>query len=92
MLFLCAQAFIAGNNSAGIIWLLALPVVGFSDNIIRPYVLKGGAELHPLIGFVAAFGALDMIGFYGLFIGPIVAGLFFTLLPMVTRTYPRSPR
>ncbi|RYZ70848.1 MAG: AI-2E family transporter, partial [Proteobacteria bacterium] len=63
-----------------------------SDNIVRPYVLKGGAEMHPLIGFVAAFGALDMIGFYGLFIGPIVAGLFFTLLPMVAKSYPRTPR
>ena len=58
-----------------------------SDNIVRPYVLKGGAELHPLVGFVAAFGALDAIGFYGVFIGPVVAGLFFALLPIVTRSY-----
>jgi hypothetical protein len=33
-----------------------------------------------------------MIGFYGLFIGPVVVGLFFTLLPMVTRSYPKTPR
>jgi predicted PurR-regulated permease PerM len=65
-------------------------VVGISDNIVRPYVLKGGAELHPLIGFVAAFGALDAIGFYGLFIGPVVAGLFFNLLPMISRIYSRT--
>ncbi len=92
ILVLSAQAFIAGNNGIGILWLFMIIVVGSSDNIVRPYVLKGGSDLHPLIGFVAAFGALDMIGFYGLFIGPIVAGLFFTLLPMVTRTYPRVPR
>jgi predicted PurR-regulated permease PerM len=92
ILFLSGQAFLSGHSGIGILWLVLIPVVGTSDNIIRPYVLKGGAELHPLIGFVAAFGALDMIGFYGLFIGPLVAGLFFTLLPMVTRTYPRVPR
>lgn len=89
---LALQAFIGGHPTIGIIWLVSIAVVGTSDNIVRPYVLKGGAELHPLIGFVAAFGALDAIGFYGLFIGPIVAGLFFALLPMVTRTYPRIPR
>jgi predicted PurR-regulated permease PerM len=92
IIFMSLQAFIAGNNTAGLIWLLTIPVVAASDNVVRPYVLKGGAQLHPLVGFVAAFGALNMIGFYGLFIGPIVAGMFFTLLPMVTRTYPRSPR
>ena len=92
VLFLAIQAFVSGHSTAGIVWLIAIPVVGTSDNVVRTYVLKGGAELHPLIGFVAAFGALDMIGFYGLFIGPIVAGLFFALLPMVTRTYPRRAR
>lgn len=91
-LFLAIQAFASGDNTTGIVFLILMPVVGTSDNIVRPYVLKGGAELHPLIGFVAAFGALDAIGFYGLFIGPIVAGLFFVLLPMVTKTYPRVPR
>lgn len=91
-LFLAAQAFASGDNTTGIVFLVLAPIVGTSDNIVRPYVLKGGAELHPLIGFVAAFGALDAIGFYGLFIGPIVAGLFFVLLPMVTKTYPRTPR
>jgi predicted PurR-regulated permease PerM len=89
VLFIALQAFVGGETIHGIVWLIASPIVGTVDNIVRPYVLKGGAELHPLIGFVAAFGALDMIGFYGLFIGPIVAGLFFALLPMVTRTYPR---
>lgn len=92
LLFLAVQSFIAGDNTTGIIFLVLLPVVGTSDNIVRPYVLKGGAEMHPLIGFVAAFGALDIIGFYGLFIGPIVAGLFFVMIPMVAKSYPRTPR
>jgi predicted PurR-regulated permease PerM len=83
---------IQGDMTSAAIFGVFIPLVGVSDNFVRPYVLKGSAELHPLIGFVAAFGALDMIGFYGLFIGPVVVGLFFTLLPMVARSYPRSPR
>ena len=69
---------------------MAIPIIGLSDNVVRPYVLKGGSEMHPLIGFVSAFGALATIGFYGLFIGPVVAGFFFTLLPMVARTYSKN--
>lgn len=89
-LFLTAQAFFSGEVTHGIIFLVAVFVVGLSDNVVRPYVLKGGASLHPLVGFVAAFGALDVIGFYGVFIGPVVAGLFFALLPMITETYSRE--
>jgi predicted PurR-regulated permease PerM len=88
---LTLQAFIRGDIFSGFVFLIFIGLVGISDNIVRPYVLRGGASLHPLVGFVAAFGALDTIGFYGVFIGPVVAGLFFTLLPMVTRTYGRSP-
>jgi predicted PurR-regulated permease PerM len=89
---LAGHAFFIGDYAVGITFLIAIAVIGLAENIVRPYVLKGGAELHPLIGFVAAFGALDTLGFYGLFIGPVVAGLFFALIPMVTRTYPRTPR
>lgn len=87
MIYLIAQAFIGGEMVNGIIFVVAMGLVGFSDNIVRPYVLKGGAQLHPLVGFVAAFGGLQAIGFYGLFIGPIVTGLFFVLLPVVAKSY-----
>lgn len=88
-LFLTAQAFINGNPGHGILFATNIVLVGLSDNIVRPYVLKGGASLHPLVGFVAAFGALDVLGFYGVFLGPVAAGLFFELLPIVARTYTR---
>jgi predicted PurR-regulated permease PerM len=88
--FLTASAFLSGEITNGIVFAVFMFLIGISDNIVRPYVLRGGANLHPLIGFVAAFGALEAIGFYGLFIGPVVAGLFFQVLPLVTKSYPRS--
>lgn len=89
-LFLVLQALFAGDSSGAVIYLVFWILVSVSDNLVRPYVLKGGANLHPLVGFVAAFGALDTIGFYGLFIGPVVAGMFFQVLPIVTKSYPRQ--
>lgn len=91
-IFLTVQAFAHGEYVSGFIFMAAIFIVGISDNIVRPYVLKGGARLHPLVGFVAAFGALDTIGFYGVFIGPVLAGLLFVILPMVTRAYVPSPQ
>jgi predicted PurR-regulated permease PerM len=79
------MGFASGSMFAGFVFLFFSAVVAVSDNIVRPYMLKGGGELHPLVGFVAAFGGLNAMGFYGLFIGPVLAGIFFTILPMVTR-------
>ena len=90
--FLAAHAFIQGDVHSGILFLVFMVLVVISDNVARTFVLKGGAELHPLVGLVAAFGALDMIGFYGVFIGPVVAGLFFAVLPLITRSYGKVPR
>ena len=86
-LFLSIEAFATGDVGFGVLYLVFMGVIGVSDNIVRPMVLRGGANLHPLVGFVAAFGGLETIGFWGLFIGPVVVGLFFYILPMVTRTY-----
>ncbi len=87
--FLSLQALVLGEGSHAIIFGVFIFLIGISDNVVRPYILKGGANLHPLVGFVAAFGALETLGFYGLFIGPVVAGIFFHVLPLITRSYPQ---
>jgi predicted PurR-regulated permease PerM len=44
--------------------------------------MKGGGELHPLVGFMAAIGGLQLFGFYGIFVGPLLAGLCFYLIEL----------
>jgi predicted PurR-regulated permease PerM len=75
--------FMSGDTSSGVIMLIAAIIISLVDNIIRPAVLKGRANLHPLLGFVSAFGGLTVLGFYGLFLGPIVAGIVFAMFPFV---------
>lgn len=83
-LYLVGSALISENWTHVIGLVIMMGVVGVSDNFVRPYVLSGGsAKLHPLIGFLAALGALDTIGFYGLFLGPVVAGAVFSLAELV---------
>ncbi|MEK6706011.1 MAG: AI-2E family transporter [Bdellovibrionota bacterium] len=72
--------FFLGNTSVAIILFCAALVVLLLDNLIRPLFLKGSANLHPLLAFVAAFGGLQVIGFAGIFLGPIIAAVFIAIV------------
>ncbi len=54
-------------------------VVGMADNILRPVLISGRAEVPTLAVFVGVMGGLSAFGFIGLFIGPIVLGLLVAL-------------
>lgn len=55
-------------------------VVGTMDNVIRTYVLQSDARLHPLLAFISVLGGLQMMGLWGVFIGPIVASCLHALV------------
>jgi len=80
------HALLIHETKSAIVFAVFIFLVPVCENLVRPIVLKGGSSLHPLVGFVAAFGALDVLGFYGVFIGPVIAGLFFAVLPLVARS------
>jgi predicted PurR-regulated permease PerM len=58
-------------------------VVGTVDNIIRPLVLGSKVELHPLLLLFALLGGLQVFGFVGIFIGPIVISVIAPLIEML---------
>ncbi len=54
--------------------------VGMLDNVIRTYVLKNETKLHPLLAVVSVFGGIQVMGLWGVFLGPIVACCLHSLL------------
>jgi predicted PurR-regulated permease PerM len=73
---------------------VAMLLLGFltsvSDNLVRPWVLKGRGEMHPLVSLVAIFGGIEMFGIFGVFIGPVIAAALLALLdvwPSVGRRF-----
>lgn len=65
---------------ARLVGLLVLAViVGLSDNLVRPLVLKGGEGMHPFVALLAILGGIEVFGIFGVFLGPVVAALFITL-------------
>jgi predicted PurR-regulated permease PerM len=66
------------------LWTIFLGVwsvgVGFSDNILRPYLTRQRAQVSTLTVFVGVIGGVAAFGFLGSLIGPVVLALIVALL------------
>jgi predicted PurR-regulated permease PerM len=66
------------------VWAIALlvwtVVVGSLDNVIRPILIKRGADLPLLLILAGVLGGLVAFGIIGLFVGPVVLAVCYTLV------------
>ena len=62
-------------------------VVGNVDNLIRPYVFRRWAQIHPFVTVIGAFAGLRYFGLLGLLIGPLAISYFFELIRMYRAEY-----
>jgi predicted PurR-regulated permease PerM len=60
-----------------LVWSL---ITGSLDNFLRPILIKKGADLPLLLVFAGVLGGLLAFGIIGLFIGPVVLAVGYTLL------------
>ncbi len=72
------------GKPTGIALLVVAAVVAVVDNLVRPAVMRGASNLHPLLGFVAVFGGLQLMGFAGVFLGPILMAVAVTMIEVLT--------
>lgn len=87
---LCGVAWLAWKGSYG--WAIALGiwtiVVGTLDNVVRPILITKGAQLPLLLIFAGVVGGLIAFGLVGIFVGPMVLGVAYTLLVAWVRQEP----
>lgn len=62
-------------------------VVGLIDNLVKPLLMKDGAQMHGAVVFFALIGGLSAFGAMGLLIGPLAVALFLAMLRMYHRDY-----
>jgi predicted PurR-regulated permease PerM len=73
-----------GHVWKGIILILwGALVVGTIDSIIRPLVVGRKVQLHPLLLLFALLGGLQVFGFIGIFIGPVVISVIAALIDIL---------
>jgi predicted PurR-regulated permease PerM len=73
-------AFYNGETGWGIFLLVWSAVVGTLDNVLRPLLIRMGADLSLLLIFAGVIGGLFAFGLVGIFVGPVVLAVAFTLL------------
>jgi predicted PurR-regulated permease PerM len=55
-------------------------IVGTMDNFLRPVLIRKGADLPLLLIFAGVLGGLIAFGIVGLFVGPVLLAVTYTLL------------
>lgn len=55
-------------------------IVGLSDNILRPLLMRGRSELHPMLIFFSLLGGISAFGPLGILLGPLAMVLVIGLL------------
>jgi predicted PurR-regulated permease PerM len=60
-------------------------VVSMVDNLIKPLVLHGQSNLHPLLALLSVLGGISALGPIGLLIGPMIVVFLQTTLEILRR-------
>ncbi|MBF0298476.1 MAG: AI-2E family transporter [Oligoflexia bacterium] len=78
--------YIKGSFVKVILMIIFGIITGLVDNFVRPYVLTNAKEeIHPLVALISVFGGLQVFGFFGVLIGPIIA----VILIAMCRVWPQ---
>ena len=75
-----AWVYWTGESGWGTFLLVWSLVVGTLDNFLRPALIKRGADLPLLLIFAGVIGGLLAFGLVGIFVGPVVLAVAYTLL------------
>jgi predicted PurR-regulated permease PerM len=83
-----AYLFAIDRSAAAIfLFLYGMVIVGLTDNILRPIAVDRGSNLHPAVIIIGVIGGVYIFGAAGLFIGPIILGIFKAVLLVFKNNY-----
>jgi predicted PurR-regulated permease PerM len=69
------------RDSADATMLLAISIVAITvDNVLRPYLIRRNADLPMLLVLAGVIGGLSAFGLVGLFVGPAILAVSYTVL------------
>ncbi|HEX8592094.1 MAG TPA: AI-2E family transporter [Pseudomonas sp.] len=83
LIWIPATAWLAWNGEYGMAIFLGLWgmfIVSGVDNVLKPYLISRGGNLPLVIVLLGVFGGLLAFGFIGLFIGPTLLAVAYSLL------------
>ena len=91
-LVVAALLLLAGQMKAGLFlaaWGIVL--VGFSDNLVKPMLMRGRMEVHGAVIFFALLGGLAAFGPVGVVAGPLILSFFLAVVRLCQRDLGTAP-
>jgi predicted PurR-regulated permease PerM len=83
--------FHVGSSLGGFV-LLAFSVVACTiDNVLRPVLIKKGADLPLILIFAGVIGGMISFGIMGIFVGPVILAVTFVLVKEWVSAVPEVP-
>jgi predicted PurR-regulated permease PerM len=80
---------LGGHIAKGIVLaLICSVIVGMIDNIIRPWLISGRAEMGGLVVFISVLGGISVFGMLGVVLGPVVVATGASLLDLYVPSGP----
>ncbi len=78
--------FIDGSPVYAIILgIYGAAVVSTADNVIKPFILHGQSNIHPLLALLSVLGGVSTLGPIGILVGPMIVVFLQTLLKILQR-------
>lgn len=84
------KAINSGIVPALVLLGIGIAVVTFTDSVLRPLLLKDRLEMHPLLILFSILGGIEVFGFNGVVLGPLILILFFTSVGLYHEVYGAS--
>jgi predicted PurR-regulated permease PerM len=82
-LVLALLLYLTGNPTQALLLALwGIVLVGFSDNIVKPLLMRGRMEVHGGLIFFALLGGMATFGPAGLVAGPLILSFFLAVVRM----------
>ncbi|HZM92597.1 MAG TPA: AI-2E family transporter [Vicinamibacterales bacterium] len=77
---LATEQFVKGI----VLVVVGVAVVGSIDNIVRPAILSGRAQMNGLLMFISLLGGISAFGLLGLVLGPLITAIVIALFEAYT--------
>jgi predicted PurR-regulated permease PerM len=80
---------VSGHLGRGILLaIICSVVVGLVDNVIRPWMISGRAQIGWLVMFISVLGGVSVFGMLGIVLGPIIVATAASLLDLYMPSEP----
>jgi len=75
----------SGTTRAILLALYGACVVSMADNVIKPFVLHGQSNMHPLLALISVLGGVQVLGPIGILVGPMLVAFVQAVLTMLNK-------